>query len=324
MIDLSNGHSFEFMTASGALAFDGRGWWWDWPFVWTNRLDTSLFTKVIKSLTRHEKEGNRRWYDILGCGCVRFIKDGTINAVGLTNPGISWWMENVAPHVTREMNLVGSIFGDDKELVEMARRMDKVALVALEVNYSCPNTGHMSKDIEPLVRAVKLVDDATHHPVIIKLSVAQPYVAIVQELKGIAEAVSLNSVPASIFFYDKSVISPLHCLGGGGISGKAAQFWNWKAVEELAADGSLPVIGPSPWCYEDIGRLFNLRAKAVSFGAVHIPNFWKPWTWRNPTKPTRWVRRWEREELARDVKSAEKTAVELLKVVQKNQIRKEK
>lgn len=31
MIELSNGHRFEFVAASGALAFDGRGWPWEWP-----------------------------------------------------------------------------------------------------------------------------------------------------------------------------------------------------------------------------------------------------------------------------------------------------
>ena len=61
MIRLSNGREFEYMAASGALAYDGRGWWWEWPLRWCGLLDPSLFTIVTKTLTRHPRRGNLRW-----------------------------------------------------------------------------------------------------------------------------------------------------------------------------------------------------------------------------------------------------------------------
>ena len=68
-------------------------------------------------------------------------------------------------------------------------------------------------------------------------------------LVGTAEAVALNSVPWEQVFPDRR--SPLFRLerkvggGGGGVSGRPAQALNWRAVREIAADGTLPVIGPS-------------------------------------------------------------------------------
>ena len=33
MIKLSNNHSFDFVVASGALGFTGKGWWWEKPLL---------------------------------------------------------------------------------------------------------------------------------------------------------------------------------------------------------------------------------------------------------------------------------------------------
>jgi hypothetical protein len=46
------------MVASGALAFDGKGWPWERPLVWLGLIKPELFTVVIKSLTRNPRRGN--------------------------------------------------------------------------------------------------------------------------------------------------------------------------------------------------------------------------------------------------------------------------
>ena len=58
MITLSNGHSFEYMIASGALGFDGKGWIWERPLVWLGLVRPDLFTVVIKTLTRNPRPGS--------------------------------------------------------------------------------------------------------------------------------------------------------------------------------------------------------------------------------------------------------------------------
>lgn len=296
MIRFSNGHQFEYMTAGGALGFDGRGWMWEWPLKWCGLMKPRLFTIVLRTLTSDPRTWNTdpaanlswirpwTWLPWSPWSCVRFLPNGgAVNKVGLYNPGIDWWCNEVAPHLDyANQPLVGSIFGNEDELVPMAHRMDAYDLVGLEVNCSCPNSGHRMDAVAKVVEGVSAVKARSRHPIIVKVSVDQDYIAIARGLKGIAEAISLNSVPWNTAFPGGACKTPLWRLekrvkgGGGGVSGKPAQRANWKAVEELAADGSLPVIGPSIMEYEDMDRVRTLGAKAVSFGAIHLRTPWRP------------------------------------------------
>ena len=297
-IKLSNRRSLGYVVASGALAFDGKGWFWERPLVWLGLIKPELFTVFLKTLTLEPRKGNLRWW--CPWHCVALILGGAVNKIGLTNKGIDHWMKKVKPKIDfKKYQIAGSIFGDIEELVKMARILDGVSLVALEINYSCPNTGHALHRAQEVIAAVRAVREETTHPLIIKVSVDQPYLEIAAGLVGIADAISINSVPWSVAFGKK--ISPLWRLenkvqgGGGGVSGKPAQMLNWKAVRELAAQGSLPVIAPSVMEYEDMQKVRSLGAKAVSFGTIHLPSWpiWlKPWTLlTNPCKPTKFVLR---------------------------------
>jgi len=289
MITLSNGHAFKYMIASGALAFDGKGWPWERPLVWLGLINPELFTVVIKSLTRNPRPGNLRWWK--PWICVRLIPGGSVNKVGLTNPGIEWWCREVGPNLDfQKFPTAGSIFGEEKELVEMAEMLNRFDLVALEVNVSCPNTGHAMEMAEMVVNSVKAVKRASRHPIIVKVSADQDYLTIVRGLVGIAEAVSLNSVPWKTVFTN-SEQTPLWRLekqvggGGGGVSGKPAQKHNWAAVEALAKQELLPVIGPSVMEFEDMEKLRRLGAKAISFGAIHLRTPWKPTSFIKKEQP---------------------------------------
>ncbi len=282
MITLSNGHAFKYMVASGALAFDGKGWLWDRPLVWLGLIKPELFTVVLKTLTLDPRPGNLRWWK--PWTCVSLIPGGSVNKVGLTNRGMAWWFNNIGPHLDyKKFPLVGSIFGNQGDLVVMAAAMNHYDFVALEVNPSCPNTGHGLQTAEEVVKMVKAVKKVSRHPIIIKVSVDQDYLAIARGLEGVAEAISLNSVPWKTAF-PQSEKSPLWRLeekvggGGGGVSGKPAQHCNWFAVKDLAQQGSIPVIGPSIMEFEDMDCVRKLGAKAVSFGAIHLRTPWKPTT----------------------------------------------
>ena len=301
MITLSNGHSFEYMIASGALGFDGKGWIWERPLVWLGLVRPDLFTVVIKTLTRNPRPGNLRWWK--PWTCVRLIPGGSVNKVGLTNPGIEWWCRDIGPNLDfQKVPLVGSILGEERELVEMAEMFNRFDLAGLEVNDSCPNAGHALQKAESAIRSTKAVKSVSRHPIIYKVSVDQDYLSIARGLEGIAEAISLNSVPWKTAFPNRNK-SPLWKLekkvggGGGGVSGKPAQKFNWVAVEALVKQGSIPVIVPSIMEFADLYKVRRLGASAVSFGAIHLPDYpvWlKPWTiFTNPCKPTRFVRRKE-------------------------------
>lgn len=294
MIRLRNNHQFEYMVASGALGFDGKGWLWEQPLVWLGLIQPELFTVVMRTVTRQPRLypvcnlswiRPWTWLPWSPWSCVRFLKDGgTVNKVGLYNPGIDWWCKKVAPRIDfHRVPLVASIYGDKRELVESAIKFNLFDFVGIEVNDSCPNTGHGMAQVETIVENVKEVRKVSRHPVIIKVSVAQDYLAIARMLEGIAEAISLNSVPWNIAF-PNGEITPLAKLekrvsgGGGGVSGKPAQCENWKAVATLAAQRKLPVIGPSVMNENDVQTVRRYGASAISFGAIHLRTPWKPTT----------------------------------------------
>lgn len=295
MIQLSNGHSFEFVAASGALAFDGKGWPWEWPLRWVGLINPELFTIVTKSLTLKPKKGNLRWWNPFRC--VRLIKEGAVNAVGLTNPGIDWWIKEVYPRIAESGGaFVVSIAGESlQEYIEILIRLQtnqKAAatfwsvIKAIEINASCPNSpGELQQNTQAVIDTAKVLKQKSPWPLILKLSCTHDYVVIAKALEGIVEAISINSVPWSVVF--PSQHSPLERFGNGAVSGKRAQEFTWKMAADLAREIKIPVIGASVWNYDDIQKLFDLGAKAVAFGSIFL---------RYPWRPTLFVQRWRRSQ----------------------------
>lgn len=296
MIELSNGHRFEYMAASGALGFDGKGWLHERLFLshWKKLFDPSLFTVVAKTVTFDPRKGNYHWYWPLGC--IRPIfRDGRIvgivNAAGLTNPGIHWWCGKIGPNVNqKKIPLVGSIFSDDiEQLAIMAGMLNEFDLVGLEINASCPNIGaELIGNTARIIAGCEEVKKVSRFPLILKLSVVHDIRSILPEVKGIIEAISINSVPWAVIFPQKK--SPLAHLGDGGVSGKIAQPFTWNLVQRIVVQSSIPipVIGPSVWDFEDIEQLRNIGAKAISFGSIFL---------RYPWRPTLFVRKDMKEKL---------------------------
>lgn len=273
MITLSNGHFFEYMAASGALAFDGKGWWWEKPLKWMGMFDPTLFVIVLKTLTFLPKRGNLRWYNPFRC--VRFVRGGVVNAVGLTNPGISWWCRDIGPAIDfKKFSVVGSIYGSPIELAEMARMLNDFEFVTLEINASCPNVGNLADTIQ-IIHSCEQVKKASRFPLILKLSPAtKSFAYIARKAEGIVEAFSINSVPWAMVFPGKK--SPLAHFGGGGVSGKAAQPFTWRFLQELVEATKIPVIGSSVWEFGDIVKLRLMGAKAISFGSLFLQYPWRP------------------------------------------------
>ena len=281
MITLPNGHRFEFMTASGALAFDGRGWPWEWPLRWVHLLEPELFTIVTKTLTRHPRKGNLRWTH--PWSVVKRLPQGVANAIGLTNKGIDWWLREVSPRLSVTYKMVVSIEAEDvKDTVEMLRMLEGQKVVAVELNLSCPNSGAAgSRTTDKILEICRQALRQSLFPIIAKISYVHDYRSLAQNIE--AHALSLNSVPWNLVFPDRS--SPLARFGGGGVSGKLIQPHTWKMVKEISSLSKIPVIGPSVWEYEDIQKIFSLGAQAVSFGSIFVSSPWKP---------TLFVRRWKK------------------------------
>jgi len=276
MIKFSNGHIFEYMTASGALGYDGKGWLWERPLKLFGLLEPEIFTSVTKTLTLHREKGNNPLKS------VKRIFGGFVNAMALRNPGSIWWCEKIGPSVdSNKIPLIVSIFGEPEELTEMVRMFDRFDLVGLEINASCPNTKtDILQNTARVIASCKAVKENSRLPLILKLSVSHDIEQIVKGVGNMVESFSINSVPWAVAFPNKK--SPLANFGGGGVSGKAAQPFTWSLIEKLAKSTSIPVIGPSVWEFDDLGKVRNLGAKAISFGSIFL---------RYPWRPTLYIRR---------------------------------
>jgi len=282
MIKLSNGQNLDYVTASGAMAFDGNGWPWEKLFglFFPRLFNPRLYANVIKTLTLKPRKGNLHIYNPFGC--IKPIwknhkLTGIVNAVGLTNPGIDWWINKIGPKVDSKKNrLIGSIFGTPDEILQMAGMLNPFDLVALEINVSCPNTGeNLGENTAKAVESCRLAKGACRFPIIIKLSVANDALRIAQQLSGIVEAISINSVPWKTVFPDRK--SPLEHLGSGGVSGKIAQAFEWELIDRLNGVTDIPIIGSGVWDFADIQTLRdNYFVNAISFGSVFIPYPWRP------------------------------------------------
>ena len=286
MIRLSNNVELEILVASGALAFDGRGWVWEWPLRWVRLLDPHEFTVVVKTLTRHPRRGNLRWY--APWGCVRLIPNGVVNTVGLTNPGIEWWISRCYPGIRRRGILpIASIYAESPdEAADMARMLGPLELAAVELNASCPNTEDDLLENTLLVLETALAArEHSPHPLIIKLSYSQEYTTIAEKLEGTVEAVhAINTVPWRVLFPEKR--SPLEHLGGGGVSGPVIFPYTLEAVRNLRAATRLPIIaGGGITCLDDMVRLQEAGASAFSIGTLFLL---RPWA------PTALARAWKR------------------------------
>lgn len=283
MIVFSNGEPVEFLTGSGALAYDGRGWIWEYPLRWMGILNPHEFTIVVKTLTLRPRKGNLRWY--APWRAVRLIPGGAVNAVGLTNPGIDWWIRTCYPRMRRMgLQMVVSVYPESvEEARAFAEKLRPLQIAAIELNASCPNVAHCETDTVSHVHSLAVALREAGHPLIVKVGYDQPYVAIAQAVEGVAEAIhAINTVPWRLVFPEQR--SPLARLGGGGVSGAPIRPFVREAVRRLREHTHLPIIaGGGIATLHDLEELWALGARAFSIGTLFL---------RAPWMPNRLVRAW--------------------------------
>jgi len=312
MITLSNGHVIKYLAASGALAFDGLGWLWEWPLRWLGLLDPALFTVVVKTLTRHPRKGNLRWW--WPFGCIRFVHPrldglprwlwwlqwinslipfgalGVINAVGLTNPGIEHWCKVIWPKIRKsgiKTKLIVSIFGKPDELIEMIEMINALddpdhLIVGIQINGACPNSGDdLLKNADEVIESCRRVKELSRFPLSLSVSVVQFTRRIVAETREYIEFYTINSVPRFYFKGCDEKMNHLARLGGGGISGKIVQGATWLLAQTLESF-DVQVAWPSIWEMDDLAKIRKLGfVDAVSFGSIFLCH---------PCRPTAIVR----------------------------------
>jgi dihydroorotate dehydrogenase (NAD+) catalytic subunit len=204
-----------------------------------------LGAHVVKSLAAFEWHGNAP-------PRLHPAGDGMLNAVGLQGPGISAWLRDDVPRlVAAGVRTVVSIWGrsvaDYRRAAELLADAPE-AVIAVEVNLSCPNlegrTGIFAHD--PALSAEVLVATAAcSRPRWAKLSAnTDRVVEVAAAVQGAgAEAVTLINTLLGLAI-DPDTRKPVLGAGGGGYSGRPIHAVAVRTVHDVrAALPDLPIIG---------------------------------------------------------------------------------
>ena len=203
-----------------------------------------LAAHVTKTVTLHPRAGNPP---------VRIAETpaGMVNSIGLANPGLERFADSYLDRLGElGVPLMVSVGGWTREeyVHAVASLSAHPAVVALELNVSCPNvdTGCISIGTDPaetreLLRRCRA---ETGLPLLAKLS---PSVADVGEIAlaaaegGADGLVLINTVRGMAI--DRRTLRPLLGGGGGGLSGPAIKPVALHAVYHCARATGLPIVG---------------------------------------------------------------------------------
>ena len=199
---------------------------------------------VLKSVTRLPRLGNPT---------PRLVHTpaGMLNAIGLQNPGIDWYLERELPkYAGRPCTLIGSVAGfsiDDYAYVcERLAARDEIA--AVELNVSCPNVASEGEtfgcDPGLTARVVRAARSTTDKTLIVKLS---PNVTSIAEVAAEAEAAGADALAVinTVRGMAIDVENWQPRLGNitGGLSGPAIRPIAVLAVYEVARKVKIPIVG---------------------------------------------------------------------------------
>jgi dihydroorotate dehydrogenase (NAD+) catalytic subunit len=208
---------------------------------------------------------------------------GLINAMGLPNPGIDTYADEIAFAKTIvQAPLIASVFGySAKEYAEVAQKAADAGADAIELNVSCPHVEQTGSEIgqDPalLAKVVSQVKAAVCKPVIVKLS---PNVTDITEtaqaaVKAGADALTaINTVKALAI--DAETALPVLNNVRGGLSGPAIKPIALRSVYDLYEQEKTPILGCGGiTTWQDAVEFFLAGASAVQIGtavALHDPN----------------------------------------------------
>jgi len=182
---------------------------------------------------------------------VAQVDCGLLNAMGLPNPGIEEFKEEIMEVKQSETNvpLIVSIYGfSTSEFVEVAKAAVEVGADALELNVSCPHVKETGADIgqnpDLLAEVVRQVKRNVEKPVFVKLT--PNVVDIVGVAKAAVEAgadalTAMNTVRAMAI--DVETTRPILANKIGGLSGPAIKPIAVRCVYEIYRAVDVPIVG---------------------------------------------------------------------------------
>jgi dihydroorotate dehydrogenase (NAD+) catalytic subunit len=199
---------------------------------------------IVKGTTLHPRQGN-------SYPRMAETPSGMLNAVGLQNGGVKYFIENIYPKLLRYstnilVNVSGSTVEEYIDCAEQINELDHIS--AIELNISCPNVkeggmafGTTCPAAESVVSSVRKVYQKT---MMVKLS---PNVTDIAEIAKAVEAAGadcislINTILAMAIDAEKR--KPILSTITGGLSGPAIKPIALRMVWQVANAVKVPVIG---------------------------------------------------------------------------------
>jgi len=177
------------------------------------------------------------------------LEYGYMNAMGLPNPGIEAFGEEMHEASKAGVPIIGSVFGSSaEEFAALAKRMQDYGAEAVELNLSCPHAKgygmEMGVDPDVVANIIKEVKAAVVVPVFAKLTPNTHRlieVAKAAEDAGVDAIVAINTLKAMRIDVDARM--PVLSNRYGGLSGPAVRGVGVRCVYELYEALKIPVIG---------------------------------------------------------------------------------
>lgn len=252
------------MTASGTFGYGTEYA----DFMDINRLGAI----IVKGTTLHTRQGN-------AYPRMAETPSGMLNAVGLQNKGVDYFVDHIYPEVRKFrtnviVNVSGSCIEDYAETASIINTLNDIP--AIELNISCPNVkqGGMAFGVKPesAAQVVAAVRKAYGKTLIVKLS---PNVTDITEIARAVEGAGADSVSLINTMLGMAIDAekrrPILSTITGGMSGPAVKPVALRMVWQVAKAVKIPVIGLGGICSATDAVEFLLAgASAVQIGTANF------------------------------------------------------
>ena len=252
------------MTASGTFGYGTEYA----DFMDINRLGAI----IVKGTTLNPRQGNP--YPRMA-----ETPSGMLNAVGLQNKGVDYFVDHIYPEVRKFqtkviVNVSGSCIEDYVQCASIINTLDDIP--AIELNISCPNVkqGGMAFGVKPesAAQVVSAVRKAYDKTLIVKLS---PNVTDITEIARAVEGAGADSVSLINTMLGMAIDAekrkPILSTITGGMSGPAVKPVALRMVWQTAKAVKIPVIGLGGICSATDAIEFLLAgAAAIQIGTANF------------------------------------------------------
>ncbi len=227
--------------------------------------DNGAGAVVSKSISINPREGYKN-------PTIVKVDHGFINAIGLANPGIDYFANEIKDNtIPLIVNLVGS---NTDEFEYMVKRLEGVNILGYEINFSCPHVERVGLEVgddpELVYNIIKRIRTLSNKVIIAKLGLGSSNILEIGRVvrdAGADAITAINTIRAMHINIEvqKVVLSNTF----GGLSGPAIKHIAIRCVYELSDILDIPIIGCGGITrWEDAIEFILAGASAIQIGSA--------------------------------------------------------